>query len=160
MQENVADSKTSTIHRIKNGELLDLFKYFDEAGNKVKQNMINVVTWLLAMNTAILGYAGGKLKGFSGLCDSDKAFALALGIVGFLIAAYVTILIVSFGRTMRLNWNNANKLWKHLEQPEELKLVLRLEEGERILPTICLTLLVVVAGYLLAFAAVIWFASG
>lgn len=147
-------------YNIQNQDLLELWKYFEERGDIVKQRMLSIVTWLLALAAGLLGFTVKELKILSPAGSEQDIVALILGFVGVGICGYAAFMIKEFGGHMKANWDSADRLINYIEPlktiknlPDDLAL-----NGES-LPRICWRVLYVAIGFGIAFISVIIIAA-
>jgi hypothetical protein len=82
---------------------LEIWKYYGAIGGADKDRMIQIVSWLLAFSSAILGaYASGKLVVFRA-----TIMLLILGMLLSLLAAFTALL---YGGYATWNWSIADRI--------------------------------------------------
>jgi hypothetical protein len=139
--------------KVKESDLIDLWKYFEEQGNTVKGRMLNIVTLLLALATGLLGFAFKELKVLDGF--ADRAWVgVALSVLGLATCGYAAFLIKEFGNHMKRHWSSADFLLARIGGLGDIRDARRdpMKHQQGKLPTICRRVLgiVIVIGGLFA----------
>lgn len=134
-----------------------LIQYFEDQGNKSKQNMLVIVPWIITLTAGIIGFA---IK--EGLCAYNKnlAFALWFGIGGVIGSGLASFLTLQFGKHIQSNWERSDKVKEWIDfRPDELTkedyLFLLEKKNECYLPMIAWMLLLITLALFLSSTAVI-----
>lgn len=93
-------------------EALELWKYFGSTGTADKNTMVTVVSWLLGLSAAIIGYIVTNLPLSTSPLSKGMYLAL-LGVVISGVAAYVSLL---YGGYSNWNWALADTIARNMAQ--------------------------------------------
>jgi hypothetical protein len=95
-------------HEVK--DYVDLWKYFQERAETIKQNMFQTVTWLLGLSAGLLGYTLSTFVKFDTAQLSVKypEFGLLFCALGLAICIYAGLLLHDYGSHIQSNWNRAD----------------------------------------------------
>lgn len=91
------------------GELLNAFRFYQEAAERTKGQAWNQTTWLLTLNAAILAFSINvyldhqTAKGFLLL----EAFA---GVAGMVLCGYTLFVLDELGKHIQNDWTNATRV--------------------------------------------------
>lgn len=87
---------------------VDLWKFFEERGVKLKDSMFQVVTWILGFAGVVLGFA--VKEGFeTGLKRvAHPVLLVSLGFVGLVLLVHAVIVIRDYGRHINRTFARAD----------------------------------------------------
>lgn len=88
---------------------LDLWKYFEDQASKLKDAMFTLVTWMIGLASALLGFIvnEGLSSNSSKVMVVHPLLVLCLSIAGLLIVRYAFIAVREHGRHMERNFKRA-----------------------------------------------------
>jgi hypothetical protein len=144
---------------IKEGDLIDLWKYFQDRADMLKDKQWTMGTWILTLLSGVAAFSLSQ-KTLSitpmGIAVDMPLPAIAIGVVGILICAYGCVVIYYYGKHIQRNWERADRakaqitgldaLWKG-NIPDS-------QPNRRGLPRESIYLLVIVIGFLILFAGI------
>ena len=110
-------------HKIDDDDYLDLWKYFQDRADNVKEAMFNSVTWTVGLAAAILGFIFARFVKYSGTATlelNEPWFTLVASLVGLVICVYAGILIVESKRHIEDNWERSKNCKEHVDGLDEL----------------------------------------
>jgi hypothetical protein len=134
---------------------IELWKFFEERGGKLKESMFSVVTWIVGFAAVVLGFAVKEgFKKASLTSVEAPAFVASLGVIGLLLLALAVLVIRDYGRHINRTFaradaardgeSSAKAIWEAGKRGEE--------QG---LPPVCRHLLAVVSLFSVGFALLV-----
>ena len=123
---------------------VDLWKFFEERGAKLKENMFKVVTWIIGFAAIVLGYT--VKEGFAkGLVNAEyPGMVICFSLIGLLLLGHAVLVIRDYGEHINRTFNRAEKAMSGESLPKKIW-----EAGEKAkcqnLPPVCRHLLVIVS---------------
>jgi hypothetical protein len=134
---------------------IDLWKFFEERGAKLKESMFKVVTWIIGFAGAILAFAikEGFEKGMKSVTNPRLLFGL--GLIGFIVLVHAVIVIRDYGRHINRTFARADATRDGESSPKKIWDAGKLGEGQS-LPPICKHFLSVVGIFALGFAILVF----
>jgi hypothetical protein len=104
-------------YKLQDADYLDLWKYFEDRADSVKEAMFNSVTWAVGFAAAVMSLAATTLIDFGGsaLHLKHPILVLAAAIVGLILCAYALILISESAGHIRRNWARAQRCKDNVE---------------------------------------------
>lgn len=133
---------------------VDLWKFFEERGSKLKESMFQVVTWNLGLASAVLGFA--VTKGFEeGLKSiAHPPLLVSMGLAGLALLGHAVIVIRDYGWHINRTFARADAARDGESSPRNIWNAARGAESQR-LPPICWHLLMIVGLFAAAFAVIV-----
>ena len=133
---------------------VDLWKFFEERGSKLKESMFQVVTWNLGLASAVLGFA--VTKGFE---EGLKSIAhpqvlVSMGLIGLALLVHAVIVVRDYGRHINRTFARADAARDGESSPRNIWNAARGAESQQ-LPPVCWHLLIVVGLFAAAFAIIV-----
>lgn len=122
---------------------IDLWKFFEERGGKLKESMFQVVTWILGFASVVLGFAVEKGFGTGLASVTHPLLILVAGLGGLILLVHATIVIRDYGQHINRMFTRADSARSGEASPQEIWNAARGAECEP-LPPVCRHLLVVV----------------
>ncbi len=103
-------------YQLGDDDYLDLWKYFEERADRVKEAMFSTVTWAIGFAAAILGFIVAKLIDFESAWFKLRHAGLVLGAsaAGIALCVYCWILVGESKKHMIRNWNRAKRCMKQV----------------------------------------------
>ena len=160
---NVARLDELPARPIEKDEYIELWQYFSDRADTLKDKLWTIATWLLALAGGLLAFTFSQefvLFAPAGLSARQPLPALALACAGILVCLFSFLVIDDYGKHIQRNWDRAGVV-KDKIMPLEAILQARSKETKqkpgqkkRRLPRICYYLLAIVAGYLVIFALI------
>lgn len=104
-------------YELKDEDYLELWKYFQERADKVKEAMFKTVTWTIGFAAAILGFTVARLTDF----DAKKAaidlssMVVVTSLAGLVICLYSWFAISESAKHIRGNWERAIRCEKRVD---------------------------------------------
>lgn len=95
---------------IQESDLLDLWKYFQDRADMLKERQWTVGTWILTLLSGIFAFSLSQETltiTQAGFLASKPVPAIMLGIVGLLICGYGYLVILDYGKHIQRNWDRA-----------------------------------------------------
>jgi hypothetical protein len=149
---------------IKEGDLIDLWKYFQNRADMLKDKQWTMGTWIVTLLSGVAAFSLSQ-KTLSltpiGIAVDMPLPAMAIGVVGILICVYGCVVICDHGKHIQRNWERADRakaqitcldaLWNG-NNPDS-------QQSRRNLPRESIYLLVIIGGFLILFLG-IGFVSG
>src|SRR5262245_45363913 len=149
-------------------DYLELWKYFQDRADKIKEAMFQTVTWTIGFAAALLGFLAVKLTDFDESKAAVAVFWLILitAVAGLFICAYSCFAIHEAGRHIEENWQSAKRckgqMGKQLQERMQLQEILppaaakgETEEKKKKFWYIWRQLYVIVALFAIAFVVVL-----
>jgi len=133
---------------------VDLWKFFEERGGKIKESMFKIVTWIVGFAAVVLGFAvkEGFEKGLTNITHPDML--VSLGLIGLLIVAYAALVIRDYGKHINRTFARADaardgetspkKIWDKGKTAENMKL-----------PPVCFHYFIIVGFFAIGFVLLI-----
>ena len=89
---------------------IDLWKFFEDRGSKLKDSMFGVVTWIVGLASAVLGFAvkEGFATGSALTSITHPVSVVGLSIAGLLIVRFADIAVRDYGEHINRTFNRAN----------------------------------------------------
>lgn len=144
---------------IQESDLLDLWKYFQDRADMLKERQWTVGTWILTLLSGIFAFSLSQETltiTQAGFLASKPVPAIMLGIVGLLICGYGYLVILDYGKHIQRNWDRANQVkekiigldlyWK----PD----IIDDKPGKQSLPKESIYVIVFIAGFLILFIGI------
>jgi hypothetical protein len=151
----------------------ELWKYFSDRADGLKDKLWTFVTWLLGLMGVLLGFltdTSTRLTSFGsdGLTVSSAWPALVLSVVGVLLCLLTLMIIVDYGQHIERNWDRAGRVVKRItglkqildgeDSTQETKPGEKDKNGSHVksirLPKYCWFLLIIDVGFLLVFLTI------
>ncbi len=106
-------------YHLEGDDYLDLWKYFEDRADDIKEAMFNSVTWALGFSAAVFGFIFTQLFDMSGLTlsylDLKSPIAVVFAsLVGLLLCAYSVILVFESKKHILRNWDRATRCKREL----------------------------------------------
>jgi hypothetical protein len=101
------------VKKIEQGELIDLWKYFQNRADMLKERQWTIGTWVVTLMSGVAAFSlnQGTLSIMpSGIAVGKPLPALAIGVVGILICGYGWVVIRSYGEHIQRNWHRADRV--------------------------------------------------
>lgn len=94
---------------------LELWQYFQDRADKLKERQWTVGTWILTLLSGLIAFSLDEntlIFSFSqtGIIVSKPLPALVLGIVGILICLYGWVVVFNYGTHIQRNWDRADRV--------------------------------------------------
>ncbi len=133
---------------------VDLWKFFEERGSKLKESMFQVVTWNLGLASAVLGFA--VTKGFAeGLRSiANPLLLVIMGFIGLALLVHAVIVVRDYGGHINRTFARANAARDGESSPRNIWNAAQGAETQQ-LPPVCWHLLIVVGLFAAAFAVIV-----
>jgi hypothetical protein len=132
----------------------DLWKFFEQRGEKQKESLFKLVTWIVGFAAVVLGFAvkEGFEKGLEKIAHPFMVFIL--GCVGVAVVAHAFFIVRDHGRHINRTIARADAARDGESAPLKIWQAGKEAEGDS-LPPICRQLLYVVGAFGLVFIAFI-----
>ena len=133
---------------------MDLWKFFEERGAKLKDSMFTVVSWLIGFSAAILAFAvkEGFTQGVTRV--ANPWLVSGLGVIGLLLLLHTRFVIRDYGDHINRTFNRADAARDGEDSPSKIW-----EAGAKYttqsLPPVCQHLLRTLGIFAAAFCALI-----
>lgn len=140
-------------------DLPDLWKYFQDRADMLKERQWTIGTWILTLLSGVAAFSLSQETlsiTRTGIAVGKPLPAFVLGLVGILICGYGWIVIRNYGTHIQRNWERANRaknkiagldaIWNGETRDDQ--------QGRRGLPRESIYLLVIVAGFVILFASI------
>ncbi|GJM35872.1 MAG: hypothetical protein DHS20C18_48730 [Saprospiraceae bacterium] len=104
---------------MENKDHLDLWKYFQDHADHIKERLWTLTAWLLALLTGLLGFItkNGMQFGADRIVDgqvkpfvTDPVLVCVLSILGLILCGYMYLLQDAYGNHILSNWEKANRI--------------------------------------------------
>lgn len=135
---------------------IDLWKFFEDRGSKLKESMFGVVTWMVGLASFVLGFAvkEGFATGSALTYITHPASVIGLSAAGLLILRYADVAIRDYGEHINRTLNRADAARRGESSPSVIW-----DAGQKALgaplPPICAPLRRVLALFAAGFLALI-----
>lgn len=108
MSNNAETGVTPDLNKAFDQErLIDLWKYFEGAGNSAKAQMTSMATWLLTIAGGVLSYVVANALQPSELCTKNAETAILGALLGLAIGIVNLVMIAEFEKHTLRNWARA-----------------------------------------------------
>ena len=87
--------------------LIDLWKYFEGAGNSAKAQMTSMATWLLTIAGGVLSYVVANTLEPTEFCTKNGETAILGALLGLAIGTINLVMIAEFEKHTLRNWARA-----------------------------------------------------
>jgi heme/copper-type cytochrome/quinol oxidase subunit 2 len=109
-------------YEITNEDYLDLWKYFQDRADGLKDKLWTIATWLLLLILGILGYI---VKNFLGSKPNEALItnaplSIIFSVFALSICFYVLLIIKDYGRHIGTNWDRASILRRKIKHFDEI----------------------------------------
>ena len=147
-------------------DYLDLWKYFHDRVNALKGSLTTFVTWLLAFNSAILGFmVQQKFISFNCLPKwlEQPISTMIFSFGGIVVCIYCLYLIHDYGKSINENWWSAEQVKTKIIPLEEIHpSMIKAAEYVKDMPTppLCRDLRRVVVGFLIINGFILFWSVG
>ena len=148
-----------SVHKIKGEDLIELWKYFQDRADMLKERQWTIGTWILTLLSGVAAFSLSQQTltiTRTGIAANKPLPAFVLSLVGILICGYGVIVIRNYGHHIQRNWDRANRamervigldaIWKGNLPPSQ--------QSRSSLPRESIYLLVIVVGFLILFAGI------
>lgn len=134
---------------------VDLWKFFEERGGRIKDSMFKVVTWIVGFAAIVLGFA--VKEGFGAGLTSVKHpnMLVSLGFIGLVVVVHAAIVIRDYGEHINRTFARADAARDGETCPNKIWDKGKTAEGRK-LPPICSHYLIVVGLFGIGFALLIF----
>jgi hypothetical protein len=95
-------------YKIEDDDYLDLWKYFQERADNVKEAMFNSVTWSVGFVAAILGFIMTTQVNVADLSVAAPKAVIGVSLIGLLLCVYSWIVVLESKKHIRRNWHYAD----------------------------------------------------
>jgi hypothetical protein len=95
-------------------QLIELWQYFEGAGNSAKAQMTSMATWLLTIAGGVLSYVVANTLEPSALCTKSTETAILGALLGIAIGTINLVMIAEFEKHTVRNWARATVCKKAL----------------------------------------------
>ena len=108
--------------KIEDDDYLDLWKYFEDRADNVKEAMFTSVTWVIGFAAAVFGFIFAALVNFEGGAVTLKSPRGALGasIIGLVLCVYALLLVREAKGHILANWDRAKRCKVEVEGLETI----------------------------------------
>jgi hypothetical protein len=136
---------------------VDLWKFFEERGAKLKESMFSVVTWIMGFAVVVLGFAvkEGFDKGLMKVMFPGMVISLAVS--GLLLLTLAVIVLSDYGDHINRTFARADAARDGASSPKKIWDAGQKANGQK-LPPVCRHLLGMVGLCFLGFAVLIFMA--
>ena len=104
-------------YMLKDPDYLDLWKYFQEHADAIKESMFKSVTWIVGFAAAMLGFTTVTFLDLE--AETIQFHHPALGVascaIGVLLCVYALVLLSEFATHIRANWARAEECKAHVD---------------------------------------------
>jgi len=150
-------------------DYLELWKYFTDDAQKVKDKMWTLATWLYTGLTALVGFAvdhsfvSSTNTSESGSIPHNE-LALLTCIVGIFMSAYSNFLLYMYGMHIRSAWNRADYLRRNIPGLSDVWLLgnekaaaqdISMHSNSRKLPLVAIWLMIIASCYGILFVGIL-----
>jgi hypothetical protein len=147
------------VKTIEEGDLIDLWKYFQDRADTLKERQWTIGTWIVTLLSGVAAFSLNQETlsiTRTGVAIGKPLPALAIGVVGILICGYAWIVIRNYGLHIQRNWDRADRVKKQISDLDVFW------KGENVdcqpsrhgLPQESIYLRVIVVGFLILFAGI------
>ena len=101
--------------KIQGHQLLELWKYFQDRADMLKERQWTIGTWILTLLSGVAAFSLSQETlsiTRTGIAANKPLPAFVLGLVGILICAYGWVVIRNYGTHIQRNWDRAGRV-KH-----------------------------------------------
>ena len=137
-----------------NLDLPDLWKYFQDRADMLKERQWTIGTWILTLLSGVAAFSLSQETlsiTRTGIAVGKPLPAFVLGLVGILICGYGVIVIRNYGTHIQRNWDRANRAKKKIAGLDAIwnGETRGDQQGRHSLPRESIYLLVIVAGFVI-----------
>ena len=108
--------------KLEDDNYLDLWKYFQDRADNVKEAMFNSVTWVIGFAAAILAFIFATLVDFNveALRFKHALSVLGASFIGIVLCGYSAVLVLESKQHIKANWKRAKRCEKEVEGLKQL----------------------------------------
>ena len=144
------------VEKIQDHELLELWKYFQDRADMLKERQWTVGTWILTLLSGVAAFSLSQETlsiTRTGMAANKPLPAFVLGLVGILICGYGWVVIRNYGSHIQRNWDRAERVKDQIHDLDSYWGGKRSDDKphRRALPPESYYLLVIVGGFLILF---------
>jgi hypothetical protein len=143
----------------KKDELLDLWKYFQNRADMLRDKQWTMGTWIVTLLSGVAAFSLSQ-QTLSltpmGIAVKMPLPAIAIGVVGILICLYGCVVIYNYGTHIQRNWERADRAKERITGLDAIWKgnIPHSQQSRRGLPRESIYLLVIVLGFLILFAGI------
>jgi hypothetical protein len=140
---------------IDESDLIDLWKYFEDRADSLKERQWTVGTWILTLLSGLIVFAidqGALAIAGNRLAALQPLPALGLGLLGILLCIYGWLVLFDYGRHIQRNWDRSGRVKKQIEGINLILIGKPKQKPQKpkkglTFPRESITLMVILAGY-------------
>jgi hypothetical protein len=117
MENDDKQTPEVTDRNIKVQDLIDLWKYFQDRADMLKDRQWTVATWLLTLITGLVAFSLNQqtpLFASIGAVAGNFILVLVVSLVGIAIIVFGVMVVLSYGSHIRRNWKRADRVKAHV----------------------------------------------
>jgi len=122
MRESKPSATEPLAYRLEGKDYLELWQYFEERADELKDQMFQSVTWVIGFAVGVLGFIFATLADVSGPDFKFKVWWLvaAFCVVGLFLCGYAGLMLHHYAGHIGRNWTRANNFFREIEGIENL----------------------------------------
>lgn len=104
-------------------DYIDLWRYYEDRADHLKQNMFATITWMLGFASLLLGFLAERLgRSTSGprVDGWDSPVLVGVAVSGLILCGYCVILLREHAEHIQRNWDRASAFRRQIGRLEEI----------------------------------------
>jgi hypothetical protein len=147
------------VNKIEGQNLIDLWKYFQNRADMLKERQWTIGTWILTLLSGVAAFSLSQETlsiTRTGIAANKPLPAFVLGLVGILICGYGWIVIHNYGHHIQRNWDRANRVKQDIHDLDSYWGGKKSDEKpcRQALPSESRNLIVIIVGFFILFVGV------
>ena len=147
------------VHKVKDEDLIELWKYFQNRADMLKERQWTIGTWIVTLLSGVAAFSLNQETlsiTRTGVAIGKPLPALAIGVVGILICGYAWVVIRNYGSHIQRNWDRADRVKKQISDLDAFWKGENVDcqQSHQALPPESYYLIVIIVGFLILFVGV------
>jgi hypothetical protein len=122
LMENKGAPESDRYH-LDGHDYVDLWRYYEDRADHLKQSMFTTITWILGFASLLLGFLAERLGKSTSVPRADSWNLLVLAgvaVSGLILCGYCVILLREHAEHIQRNWDRATAFKRHIGRLEEV----------------------------------------
>lgn len=146
-------------HKIKGEDLIELWKYFQDRADMLKERQWTIGTWILTLLSGVAAFSLSQQTltiTRTGIAANKPLPAFVLSLVGILICGYGVIVIRNYGHHIQRNWHRADRVKQDIHDLDSYWGGKKSDDQpcRQALPSESRNLIVIIVGFLILFVGI------